>query len=97
MTNKKKLTLSIKEDLIDEAKKVAAERGESLSSIVERYLEYLVCIRWIDALVKDLGLDVLEPTISSEIISNRPKGLEAAKVVRELREDRIGRIMHDNS
>ncbi len=32
--------------------------------------EYLVLARWIDALARDLGLSVLEPTTSSD----RPKG-----------------------
>ena len=42
MTNKKKLTLSIRGDLIDEVKKIVVEHGESLSSVVEKYLEYPV-------------------------------------------------------
>lgn len=97
MANKKKLTLSIRRDLVDEAKKVAVESGESLSSIVERCFEYLIYIRWINALAEDLGLGTLEPTASSEIPSNRPKCLNAAKVLRELREGRSERIIHDSA
>ena len=59
-----------------------------MSSIIERYFEYLVLARWIDALARDLGLGVLEPTTSSEIPSSRPKGFDSAKNVRELRDNR---------
>ena len=89
---KKKLTLSIRSDLISEVKKIAAEHGESLSNIVEKYLEYLAFIGWIDALAEDLGLGPLEPTDSSEIPGSRPKGLDAARLVRELRSKRSERI-----
>ena len=92
MSGKKKLTLSIRGDLVDEVKKIAVEHGESLSNIVERYFEYLVSTRWIDALAEDLGLGVLEPTTSSEVPSNRPRGLDAARVVRELRSKRGERV-----
>lgn len=78
--------------MIDEVRRVVAERGESISSVVERYFEYLVPTRWVDALAEELGLGVLKPTTSSEIPSRRPKGLDAARIVRELRESRGGRV-----
>jgi hypothetical protein len=53
---KKKLTLSIEGDLLDEVKGIAAIRGRSLSGIVEEYLEYLVFERWAEALGKELEL-----------------------------------------
>jgi len=93
---KKKLTLSIRKDLIEEVKKLMAGGGESLSSVVEEYFEYLVSAEWIDALAKDLGFEGLEPTTFSEIPESRPRGLEAAKVVRELRNERAERISHDS-
>ncbi len=71
---------------------MVAERGESISSVVERYFEYLVPTRWVDALAEELGLGVLKPTTSSEIPSRRLKGLDAARIVRELRESRGGRV-----
>ena len=37
-------------------------------------------------------LGVLEPTTSSEVPSRRLKGLDAARIVRELRESRGGRV-----
>ena len=92
MVGKRKLTLSIKEDLVDEVKKIVVERGESLSSIIERCFEYLVPARWIDALARDLGLGVLEPTTSSEIPSSRPRGFDSTRIVRELRDNRCGGV-----
>lgn len=93
MTNRRKLILSIRSDLIDEVKKILAEYNEDLSSIIEEYFEYLVFTKWIDSLAVDLGLDSLEPTTSSEIPRNRPKGLDAAKFVRELRNKRSGMMV----
>ncbi len=86
---KRKLTLSIDGDLLEEARKLVAAEGRSLSSVVEEYLEYLVFGRWVEALSRELGLEDLEPTAEYEIPSSRPKGLDAAKVVRELREGRL--------
>jgi hypothetical protein len=89
---KKKLTLSIDEELLSEVKKLSTLEGISLSKIVEEYFESLVFERWAQSLCDDLGLGELEPTTELEITKNRPKGLDAAKVVRELREGRVGGI-----
>ncbi|MFZ8854711.1 MAG: DUF6364 family protein [Thermofilaceae archaeon] len=86
---KKKVTLSIDEDLLSEVKKLVAFEGSSLSGIVEEYLEGLVFERWVRELCASLGLGELEPTSESEIPLSRPKGLNAAEVVRELREGRM--------
>jgi len=86
---KKKLTLSISEDLLREVKLIARQEGRSLSSIVEEYFEQLIASRWAEELAKDLG--ALEPT--SEI--PRPNGLNAAEIVGELRKGREERIPHD--
>jgi hypothetical protein len=89
---KKKLTLSVREDLVDEVKKLATINGKSLSSIVEEYFEGMVFERWAELLGKELGLGGLEPTTESEVPTSRPKGLDAAKIVRELREGRGLRV-----
>jgi hypothetical protein len=47
---KKKLTLSIDEDLLKEAKRISALEGNSLSSLVEEYFEGLVFEKWIKEL-----------------------------------------------
>lgn len=64
----------------------------ALAVLLKGIFEYLVPTRWVDALAEELGLGVLEPTTSSEIPSWRPKGLDAARIVRELRESRGGRV-----
>jgi hypothetical protein len=85
---KRKLTLSVGEDLLDEVKRIAAIEGRSLSSIVEEYFEYVVFSRWAEALCGELGLGGLEPTTESEVPRGRPRGLDAARIVRELRGER---------
>jgi len=85
---KKKLTLSISEDLLREVKLIARQEGKSLSSIVEEYFEQLIASKWAEELAKDLG--ALEPT--SEM--PRPDGLDAAEIVRDLRKGRERRILH---
>jgi len=41
MTPKRKLTLSVREDLIDEVRRVALSEGKTLSDLIEEYLEFL--------------------------------------------------------
>jgi hypothetical protein len=90
MMVRKKLTLSIREDLLNEIKMFALIEGRSLSDIVEEYFEYLIFSRWANTLGKELGLSgYMEPITEQEIPKNRIKGLDAASVVRELREERI--------
>ena len=89
---KRKLTLSIDEELLSEVKKLSTLEGVSLSEIVEEYFEGLVFERWVRNLCDDLGLGELEPTTELEITKNRSKGLDAAKIVRELRERRVNGI-----
>jgi len=89
---KRKLTLSIDGELLSEVKKLSTLEGISLSEIVEEYFEGLVFERWVQSLCDDLDLGELEPTTKLEITRNKPKGLDAAKVVRELREGLVGGI-----
>jgi hypothetical protein len=86
---KRKLTLSISGDLLDEINRAALSEGRSLSSLVEKYLEFLALETWFMRLAEDLGLGELEPVFDHEIISTRPRGLDAARVVRELRDKRV--------
>ena len=85
---KKKLTLSVGEDLLDEVKRLAAVEGRSLSSIAEEYFEFVVFRRWAEVFGRELGLGDLEPTTESDVSRGRPQGLDAARMVRELREKR---------
>ena len=92
VVTKRKLTLSVDKDLLAEVKELAVSEGRSLSSIVEEYFEYIVFERWVEGLSGELGLGNLEPTAESEIPRSRPRGLDAAKAVRELREGRVRNI-----
>ncbi len=74
---------------MDEVKMFAAIEGRSLSDIVEEYFEYLVFSRWAETLGEELGLlGGLEPITEQEIPKSRLRGLDAARIVRELREER---------
>ncbi len=78
---------------MDEVKMFAAIEGRSLSDIVEEYFEYLVFSRWAESLGEELGLSGdLEPITEQEIPKIRLRGLDAARIVRELREEREGDI-----
>jgi hypothetical protein len=90
MMPKRKLTLSVRGDLLDEVKRVALSEGRTLSDLVEEYFEFLAFEIWIAKLAEDLGLGKLEPVFDQEITSTRPRGLDAAKIVRELRDERSG-------
>jgi hypothetical protein len=54
--SKKKLTLSVREDLVNEVKRLAAVDGRSLSNIVEEYFESLVFERWAELLGEEMDL-----------------------------------------
>ena len=89
---KKKLTLSVSGDLLEEVKLIARREGVSLSGIVEEYFEYFISAKWIDALAEELGLGVLEPTTEFEVPASRSIGLDSARIVRELRNSRAEAI-----
>jgi hypothetical protein len=88
MMPKRKLTLSVREDLIDEVKRMVLSEGKTLSDLVEEYLEFLAFETWVAKLAEDLGLGELEPIFDQEITSTRPRGLDATKIVRDLRDER---------
>ena len=87
---KVKLTLSVDRDLLEEARLAAVRDGRALSEIVEEYLEYLAADAWLEGLADELGLGPLEPTSEGEVPASRPRGLDAARAVRELRDGRAG-------
>jgi len=86
---KRKLTLSVRGDVLEEFKKYAMHEGKNLSGIVEEYFEYFVLEKWINDLVIELNLGELIPASELEIPLNRPKGLDSAKIVREIRDERL--------
>jgi len=86
---KKKLTLSIDEDLLRDVRSMLAGEGESISEVVEELLESVSASRWIEGLAEALGLKRLNPLDPAEIPKTRPPGLDAAKLVKELRRQRL--------
>ena len=89
---KRKLTLSINSDLIEEVRKTVAGEGRSISGIIEEYLQYIASAGWIESLADELEITDLEPTSEKEIPGSRPRGLDAVKTVREIRRGRVERI-----
>ena len=86
---KRKLTLTIDEDILLEAKSVLSSEGRSLSQLVEEYLRFVASTKWIDEVAEELGLGDLELITEAEVRSSRPAGADAFKAVREVREHRI--------
>jgi len=91
---KRKVTLSIEEEVLREAKVVASLEGKNLSYLVEEYLESLAASRWLERFAASLGVEGLEPTSEDEIPSWRPEGFDAAQAVREARRSREERTLH---
>ena len=91
---KRKVTLSIEEEVLREAKVIASLKGKSLSGLIEEYLESLAASRWLERFAASLGLEGLEPTSENEIPSQRPEGFDSAQAVREARRSREERILH---
>ena len=86
---KRKLTLTVDGSVLKEVKSVLAGQGFSISRVVEEFLESLLASRWLEELADDLGYESLLPLDPSKIPVDRPRGMDAAKVVRELRDGRI--------
>ena len=82
---KRKLTLNVDAGVLDEIKILAKRLNRSVSSLVEDYFRYLLASEWIEGLASELGIGNLEPTAPDEIVKDRPKGLKAEEVVREIR------------
>ena len=91
---KRKVTLSIEEEVLREAKVIASLEGKSLSGLIEEYLESLAASQWLKRLAASIGMEGLEPTSEDEVPSRRPRGLDAAQAVREARRSREDRILH---
>ncbi len=86
---RRKLTLSIDEDLLKEVKSIFTRKGVSISRVVEEFLESMMASKWLEELANALGYESLTPLDPFKIPVNRPDGVDAAKVVRELRDGRL--------
>ena len=87
MNRKRKITLSIDEELLIEARSVLAKEGKSLSSVVEETLSSIIVSKWIDELAGELELDRLDPIDPSTIPKTRPRGLDAEKIIKKRDQD----------
>ena len=86
---RRKLTLSIDEDILKEVKGIFARKGDSISRVVEEFLESVMTSKWLEELADTLGYKSLMPLDPFKIPENRPDGIDAAKVIRELRSKRL--------
>ena len=85
MNGRRKITLSIDEELLREARAILAREGKSLSSVVEEALSSIIVSKWVDELAGELELDRLNPIDPSTIPKTRPKGLDAEKIIKKER------------
>lgn len=87
LDRKIKVTLSLREDVVKRVRSKLVMEGRSLSEIVEEFLSTYNELEFLDKLCESLGLKNAFCT-SSEVEANRPKGLKAEDVVREVRDGR---------
>lgn len=91
MAGKVKLTLSLKEDVVKRVKSRLVLEGRSLSELVEEMLLSYDEAGFLDEFCRGLNIEGRLYT-SAEIEANRPRGLRAEDVVREVRDERSKRL-----
>ncbi len=91
MTTKVKVTLSLREDLVRRTKSRLALEGRSLSDLVEELLATYDTLEFLDRLCESLNLKKRFCT-GPEVKADRPLGVKAEDVVRELRDERAKRV-----
>jgi len=91
LARKVKVTLSLREDVVRRAKSKLAMEGRSLSDAVEEFLLTYDELYFLDKFCESLGLESRFYT-SLEITSNRPTGIKAEEVVREIRDERSNNL-----
>ncbi len=85
-----RIVVRLRRGAAEEIREAAARRGKEPAELLEEYLEYIASSEWLEALAEDLGLEPLEPLDPGEVARGRPRGLDAARAVRELRDGRLG-------
>ncbi len=84
---KGKVTLSVDEELIREAKAFLARKDMTMSGVVEDFLRSLVTPAAIEGVMGELQIE--RKYVSFEdVIQNRLVGLDAGKIIREMRNER---------
>lgn len=86
-----KVTLSLRGDLVRKVKSRLAIEGKNLSEVVEEFLQMYEQSELLDKICEELGVERKFLT-SFEIKSQRPRGLRAEEVVREIRDERSERL-----
>ena len=86
-----KVTLSLDERLVKKVKSKLALEGKTLSGTIEKLLANLDHLRFLDGLGEALRLERGVHSFK-EVMADRPRGLDAGAVVRELRDEREKRI-----
>ncbi len=82
-----KVTLSVDEQLIREAKAFLARKDMTMSGVVEDFLRSLVTPAAIEGMMGELQIE--RKYVSFEdVIKNRLVGLDAGKIIREMRNER---------
>ncbi len=91
--SKIKVTLSVSEEVLREAKAGAAMSGESVSGMIEEFLRSITKYG-IEEMMGELGIEK-EYTSFESVIRSRskaPKGMSAEKIIREMRDARANSI-----
>ncbi|MFN3804907.1 MAG: hypothetical protein ACK4SY_07610 [Pyrobaculum sp.] len=92
MSDKVTITVRIRRDLYERVVERLSEEGKTIDAVVEEALAQYDGEEILDRFYKALGLEKREYT-DAEIIAERPTGLKAEDVVREIREERERRIV----
>lgn len=84
---KSKVTLSVDDELLREARSYLAENGLTISGTLERALSEVSASALVEKVAERLG-GRLQYVSFEDVSRKRPKGLDAAKAVREARDAR---------
>lgn len=84
---KVKVTLSVAADLLKEAKVCLAEKGGTLSGALEETLREMATSNVINDIASAIGVEAGYVGYE-EVVKTRPKGADAARAIREIRDAR---------
>jgi hypothetical protein len=88
---KAKVTLTVDEELLRESKAYLAEKNQTISGTLERALSEMAAPGFAERVATSLG-ETLEYIGYDQVPRRRPKGKDAARVVREVRGERASAI-----
>ena len=82
-----KVTLSVDEDTLREAKSYLAGKDHTLSRVLEEALRELLSSNQLQGIATKLGVNVKYVSYD-EVARARPTGIDAGRIVREMRDAR---------